>query len=98
MREVDGYLCSQFEQAGYVRAGDNEAGARFVRGSDTVYVSGHMVFVRFSGHTRAFPEDKAKMLGIRMMERECAIRPRPRPFDGKEDTTNYDIWKAGFPV
>lgn len=98
MRNVDGYLCSQFEQNGYVRVGDNEAGARFVRGSDTVYVSGHMVFVRFGGYTRAFPEDKAKMLGIRMMERECAMRPRPRPFDGKEDTTNYDIWKAGFPV
>ena len=97
-KDVDGYLCSQFEQNGYVRVGDNEAGARFVRGSDTVYVSGHMVFVRFGGHTRAFPEDKAKMLGIRMMERECAMRPRPRPFDGKEDTTNYDIWKAGFPV
>lgn len=97
-RDVDGYLCSQFEQNGYVRVGDNEAGARFVRGSDTVYVSGHMVFVRFGGHMRAFPEDKAKMLGIRMMERECAMRPRPRPFDGKEDTTNYDIWKAGFPV
>lgn len=98
MRNVDGYLCSQFEQNGYVRVGDNEAGARFVRGSDTVYVSGHMIFVRFGGHMRAFPEDKAKMLGIRMMERECAMRPRPRPFDGKEDTTNYDIWKAGFPV
>lgn len=98
MRNVDGYLCSQFEQNGYVRVGDNEAGARFVRGSDTIYVSGHMVFVRFGGHMRAFPEDKAKMLGIRMMERECAMRPRPRPFDGKEDTTNYDIWKAGFPV
>lgn len=98
MRNVDGYLCSQLEQNGYVRVGDNEAGARFVRGSDTVYVSGHMVFVRFGGHMRAFPEDKAKMLGIRMMERECAMRPRPRPFDGKEDTTNYDIWKAGFPV
>ena len=98
MKNVDGYLCSQFEQNGYVRVGDNEAGARFVRGSDTVYVSGHMVFVRFGGHMRAFPEDKAKMLGIRMMERECAMRPRPRPFDGKEDTTNYDIWKAGFPV
>lgn len=97
-KDVDGYLCSQFEQNGYVRVGDNEAGARFVRGSDTVYVSGHMVFVRFGGHMRAFPEDKAKMLGIRMMERECAMRPRPRPFDGKEDTTNYDIWKAGFPV
>lgn len=97
-RDVDGYLCSQFEQNGYVRVGDNEAGARFVRGSDTVYVSGHMVFVRFGGHMKAFPEDKAKMLGIRMMERECAMRPRPRPFDGKEDTTNYDIWKAGFPV
>ena len=98
MRDVDGYLCSQLEQNGYVRVNDNEAGARFVRGSDSVYVSGHMVFVRVGGHMRAFPEDKAKMLGIRMMERECAMRPRPRPFDGKEDTTNYDIWKAGFPV
>lgn len=93
MRDVDGYLCSQFEQNGYVRVGDNEAGARFVRGSDAVYVSGYMVFVRFGGFTRAFPVDKAKMLGIRMMERECAMRPRPRPFDGKEDTTNYDIFR-----
>ena len=95
MRSVDGYLCSQFEQNGYVRVGDNEAGARFVRGSDAVYVSGYMVFVRFGGYTRAFPEDKAKMLGIRMMERECAMRPRPRPFDGKEDTTNYDVFRKG---
>ena len=57
------------------------------------YVSGYMVFVRFGGFTRAFPVDKAKMLGIRMMERECAMRPRPRPFDGKEDTTNYDVFR-----
>ena len=96
MRDVDGYLCSQFEQNGYVRVGDNEAGARFVRGSDAVYVSGGMVIVRVGGHTRAFPEDKARMLGIRMMERECGMRPRI--FDYREERTNYDIRKAGLPI
>ena len=96
MRSVDGRIEGNLTAEGYVRVGDNEVGARFVRGSDAVYVSGHMVFVRSNGHIRAFTEDKAKQLGIRMME--ILTRKLPRPFDGKEDMTNYDIRKLGLPI
>ena len=96
MKVIDSQIEKNLTENGYVRVNDNEAGARFLKGSDSVYISGHMVFVRSRGHVKAFFEDKAKMLGIRMMEIQA--HKILRPFDGKEDTTNYDIWKAGFPV
>ena len=93
MRVIDAQIEHNLTSEGYIRVPDNEAGARFVRGSDSVYVSGHMVFVRINGFTKVFPEDKAKFLGIRMMEIQTRKKPDPRPFDGKEDTTNYDVFR-----
>ena len=96
MKTIDPQIERNLTENGYVRVNDNEAGARFVKGCDGVYVSGHMVFVRSCGYLRAFSEDKAKHLGIRMMEIQA--RKLPRPFDGKEDKTNYDIRKLGLPI
>lgn len=96
MKVIDSQIEKNLTENGYVRVNDNEAGARFVKGSDSVYISGHMVFVRSRGHLRAFFEDKARMLGIRMMEIQA--HKILRPFDGKEDTTNYDIRKLNLPI
>ena len=96
MKVIDSQIEKNLTENGYVRVNDNEAGARFVKGSDCVYVSGHMVFVRSRGHLRAFFEDKARMLGIRMMEIQA--HKILRTFDGKEDTTNYDIRKLNLPI
>lgn len=96
MKVIDPQIERNLTENGYVRVNDNEAGARFVKGSDSVYVSGHMVFVRSNGFVKAFSEDKARMLGVRMMELQA--RKLPRSFDGKEDRTSYDIRKLNLPI
>lgn len=96
MKVVDNQIEHNLTSEGYIRVGDTEAGARFVRGSDSVYVSGHMVFVRSNGFTKAFPEDRAKFLGIRMMEIQA--RKLPRSYNGEEDRTSYDIRKLSLPI
>lgn len=89
MRKVDPQIEQMAANFGYTRKNDTEAGAWFSRGTDAVLVSGYMVFVRVNGMTRAFPIDKALMLGMNMMER--LARMRPQPFSGKEDRTNYSF-------
>ena len=96
MKQIDERIERNLLSEGYVRMNDTEAGAWFCRGTDSVHISGHMVLVRSNGMTKSFPEDKARMLGIRIMER--LARKLPRPVSGKEDRTNYDIRQARLPV
>ena len=96
MKAIDAQIEHNLASEGYIRVSDNEGGARFVRGSDSVYISGHMVIVRSNGFTKAFPEDRAKFLGVRMMEIQA--RKLSRSYDGKEERTNYDVRKLNLPI
>ena len=86
-KQINPNLETLFSSYGFVRVSDNEAGAKYVRGSDYLLVSGHFVFMSYMGMIRAFPEDKVPMLGIQMMER--LTRMNPKAHSGKEDMTNY---------
>lgn len=93
MTDIDSKLLA----AGYRQDGRTEAGVRYSRPGFTVYHSGHMlIFQREGGMTRPFREDRLSFFTVRDMERQTAIDPAR--FTGKEDTTNYDIRKAGLPV
>ena len=87
MRKVDPTIESMCDREGYVRVSDTDVGAKFVRGSDSIIVSGHFVFMSHQGMIRAFPEEKVPMLGLQMMER--LTRLRTQPHSGNEDKTNY---------
>jgi len=91
MIEVDERLQQCLEAEGYVRMKDCDTGAWFVRGSDAVHFSGYQVIVRSFGYTKCFSLEKARMLGIQMMEK--ITRMRPRPYDGEEEKNNYDFPK-----
>ena len=89
MIQVDERLEQTLEAEGYVRMKDSDTGAWFVRGADAVHFSGYLVIVRSYGFTKSFPIEKARQLGIQMMEK--ITRMRPRPCDGKEETHSYDF-------
>ena len=86
-KPIDPTIETMCEREGYVRVSDTDVGAKFVRGSDFLVISGHYVFLGHQGMIRAFPEQKASILGIQMMER--LTRLRPQQSSGQEDKTNY---------
>ena len=86
-KPIDPAIEAMCDREGYVRVSDTDVGAKFVRGSDSLIVSGHYVFLSHGGMIRAFPEEKVPMLGLQMMER--MTRLRPQQYSGQEDKTNY---------
>ena len=86
-KQVDPSIEELFDREGFIRVSDTDVGAKYVRGSDSLIVSGHYVFLSHGGMIRAFPEEKVPILGLQMMER--LTRFRPQPYSGQEDKTNY---------
>ena len=86
-KKIDPTIEAMCDRGGYVRVSDTDVGAKFVRGSDFLLVSGHYVFLGHQGMSRAFPEEKVPVLGLQMMER--MTRLRPQQYSGQEDMTNY---------
>lgn len=75
-------------EAGYTFTGHASGGDRYTRSEYVIFHSGHMLIVMRGGMARPFKEDRLLFFTVSDMEKQVAIRPRS--FDGKEDTTNYD--------
>ena len=80
---------SRFTEAGYTYEGRTCYGDRFTKAPFTVYHSGYyLFFIRGNNMTRAFRDDRLLFFTVADLEKQTGIIPRP--FDGKEDSTNYD--------
>ena len=73
MRKVDTRIDAMLCEAGFVRMGDTEAGARYINGSDTVTVSGYFVFLRHHGFIKPYALEKALHYGVTVMQRICNL-------------------------
>ena len=79
----------KFIEAGYTYVGHTCYGDKFVRENYTVYHSGYFLFfLRNGSMTRAFRDDRLLFFSVADLEKQTGIIPRP--YDGREDRTNYD--------
>ena len=76
--------------AGYAYCGRTEAGEKYVKDDFSVYYSGSMlIFLRSGGMARPFREDRLCFFSVSDLERQTGVIPRP--YDGKEDRSSYEI-------